>query len=634
MRGFTRATGSAVRHLLGRNRQSALFRASAAVLAVSLVASIGGRPAAATPVPQSLPAAVALGQPTILWPDQGWTADERALFHHQSQGTLTLPIPASWLLAFQQPGDIFDPNMGMFSDPAYLQRFGFIPSPQGPTNPDGMPIGFARTAGTDPNTGKPFDQFGFTCAACHTARIDYRATTILIDGGPAMIDLTAFGTQMVLALAETYASSLINAGRFDRFAKRVLGANDSPQERAKLKLAMKQVIDSQLPKNGSVAIGGFIKSLGNVSEGPGRLDALNRIGNTVFGGDLKLPQNNAATSAPVAYPHIWDISWFAWVQYNGSIERPMVRNAGEAMGVNAAINLTGSPTSPRFTSTIPIDKLYDPIEHLLAGPKQPQDEKHFTGLRSPAWPSAVLGAPDPALLARGAQVYHERCESCHLPAPNTPEFWSDPHWTQPNAAGERYLDLPMIPISVVGTDPAQAEDMKNRSVWVPTSIDMGDVPSTGTKGNLKRYAFGPALGRVVELVVAQWYDANGISPADRDRMNGYRPNGIRAPLAYKARPLDGIWATGPYLHNGSVRTLWELVSPYNVRKPFHMGSTNFDPAWVGYIDERGPLLNTAQRGNRNTGHLFDSSLPKRAGTLGPEIPEADRWALLAYLKTL
>lgn len=632
--GHVKRTGfSVLRTLCGRNWQWAAFRASFAILLVSLVASIGWRGAIASParaVPgQAVGAPSTLGQPRVVWLDQGWAPDEREIFHHESQGTLTIPIERSWFLALQRPS-VFNADAGMFSDSAYLQRFGFIPSPQSASNPDGLPIGFARSTGTDPATGKPFDQFGFTCAACHTARIDYQATTILIDGGPAMIDLTEFGTQLAVSVGETYASALLNTGRFDRFARRVLGASDTPLERSKLRAALKRFVDTGIL--GFIA--GLPHSSANVPEGPGRLDALNRIGNTVFGDDLNIPENRVPTSAPVAYPHIWDTSWFAWVQYNGSIQRPMVRNAGEAMGVSALVNMTGT-TPPRFTSSIPIGRLDDPIERLVAGADQPQLAQRFTGLRAPAWPADVFGPIDPVLAARGAEIYRDKCQSCHLPAPNTPEFWSDPRWTAAaaNPAGQRYLDLRMVPISIVGTDPAQAEDMKKRVVRVPVSFGLPN--SIGSNGNMKLYSFGGALGNVVDRVVEQWYNEHLIPPVDRERMNGYRDNGIRDLLAYKARPLDGIWATAPYLHNGSVPTLWALLSPYAERPAtFRLGGTNFDPKLVGYTGERGSLLRTSRRGNFNTGHLFDSSVRKHPGTLGDAIPVSDRLALLEYLKSL
>ena len=69
--------------------------------------------------------------------------------------------------------------------------------------------------------------------------------------------------------------------------------------------------------------------------------------------------------------------------------------------------------------------------------------------------------------------------------------------------------------------------------------------------------------------------------------------GGRSPApAYEARVLHGIWATAPYLHNGSVPSLWELLKPAKERKPtFKVGSRVFDPKNVGYDTEQSPFPN-------------------------------------------
>lgn len=607
--------------LVGRKPSpaSGALRLSCAVAAIAFVSAVSG-PGAAQPTP---PSALAAGGGQVVWLEQNWTEEQRRRYQHQSQGTLTLPVPASWFLALQQPED-FSPTAGLFSDAAYLDRFGFIPSPRDALNPNGLPIGFARTTGNDPRNGQPYDRFGFTCAACHTGRLEHNGTTILVDGAPALINLGEFGTKLALALGET----ALSPPRFRRFANRVLGPGNSLGDRLRLHREVVKIVEAGL--------GQLLQSpSGGTEEGFGRLDALNRIGNTVFGAGLGIRRNNVATTAPVAFPHIWDTSWFAWVQYNGSIEQPMVRNAGEAMGVNAVVNYEQGPT-PRFTSTIPVDRLHDPIEQSLRGEDPPLPARSFSGLRSPAWPQEILGRIDTDLAGRGAELYREVCQGCHLPAPNTDAFWTSNRWTQANAAGERYLDLNMIPISFVGTDPAQARDMANRSVWVPAAL--GLTGATGSDGNLRRYPFGSALGQLVELVVNRWYDANNVPQAQRDRMNGNRPNGIRAPMAYKARPLNGIWATAPYLHNGSVPTLSALLSPLRERPTrFRLGSRAFDPVNVGYVDGGGSQLDTTKAGNSNAGHLFEGPAnvtPRPAGTIGRGLSPDERRALIEYLKTL
>ncbi|MGC4081069.1 MAG: hypothetical protein QM736_02900 [Vicinamibacterales bacterium] len=119
---------------------------------------------------------------------------------------------------------------------------------------------------------------------------------------------------------------------------------------------------------------------------------------------------------------------------------------------------------------------------------------------------------------------------------------------------------------------------------------------------------------------------------------------------YKPRPLIGVWATPPFLHNGSVPNLYELLSPLAERRTrFVTGTREFDPVKVGYrsdtLDEPGVLVDTTQSGNRNIGHLFDTgyvpfdpSKPADAqfqyGLIGPRLSESERYAIVEYLKWL
>ncbi len=74
----------------------------------------------------------------------------------------------------------------------------------------------------------------------------------------------------------------------------------------------------------------------------------------------------------------------------------------------------------------------------------------------------------------------------------------------------------------------------------------------------------------------------GVLPEHRPRLH----------LGYIARPLNGIWATAPYLHNGSVPTLYDLLLPAEQRpRTFYTGSNEFDPVKVGYV--RPPAAITA-----------------------------------------
>jgi hypothetical protein len=146
-----------------------------------------------------------------------------------------------------------------------------------------------------------------------------------------------------------------------------------------------------------------------------------------------------------------------------------------------------------------------------------------------------------------------------------------------------------------------------------------------------------ALGSVVEKTVDKWYDNNGIPEAEQQRMNGNRPNCLQAKMIYKARPLDGIWATAPYLHNGSVPNLWALLSPVDERpKEFCLGSRQFDPKNVGYETtcvEGAFKLDTTIPGNLNTGHEFKDGR-RGNGVIGRSLRPEERWALIEFLKSL
>jgi hypothetical protein len=560
-----------------------------------------------------------------VWLDQNWKSDDRAWFHHADQGTLTFHIPYEWFVALEQPA-LSLTAAKLFSDPANLDRFGFIP---GSVDGGGheLPIGMARgdtmvdsTAAPwrNPRTHADMTRIGLTCAACHTGRFTYQQTAVLVDGGPALIDLGKFRAALALAMLFTRYDPF----RFDRFAERVMGPRPSEGEKDELREQLDQVLAQ------GRALADLDKSVAtrSVVEGFGRLDALNRIGNEVFAVDLKYPGNYAATSAPVRFPHIWDASWFDWVQYNGSIEQPMVRNVGEALGVSSMVNLT-SAIGGFYNSGVKVKTLFE-MEQLLAGQPQPQETHSFNGLKAPKWPADILPPIDETLAAQGAVLYEKNCETCHLPPVGSPKFWTSDKWLPPNAAGERFLHVKLIDIPYIGTDPAQAEDMLNRTVEVRREL--------GVDTN----SFGKALGEVVENTVNYWYNNQTpqVPDAMRDQMNGYRPNGIQAKPAYKVRPLNGIWATPPYLHNGSVPTLYALLSPVNERpKRFYLGNREYDPRDVGYVYleklDGGFEMDTTIRGNSNAGHEFKDG-PLGNGIIGRFLKPDERRALVEFLKTL
>ncbi len=614
----------------------------------------------------------------VVWLDQGWNVEDRQRFHHITQGTMTLPIPYEWFAALEQPETSFLSTPGMFTEEAYLRRFGFIPSPVSRFNPAGLPVGFAvdyRVQNPAIADGE-FNAIGLTCAACHTGQMTYQGTSIRYDGGPAMTDLVLFTEALAASLVETY----LEGSRFDRFAARVLGATNTQSHQAELRVALEKSLKNLLlqviepienearelraalseakltrPKKVFRAARKVIRDNRATDEGFTRLDALNRIGNSVFASDTDRDSNLAVIDAPVNYPHIWNASWFLWVQYDASIMQPMVRNSGEALGVSAHVVL--DQRSPKaFSSSIPLRNLFW-IESQLAG-ASPTKAGRFSGLEHPRWPAEILGPIDVERHRAGAELYRELCQSCHLPPIDSKEFWSERFWTPASGEGRQYLDLPIVDVGYVGTDPQQARVLSKRTVdttgigldtriWVEKTdwFSKGPVYTGAEKSisstcepvqveDAKSQSYALALGAVVQEVNNAWYRANGTPPAEQQIMNGNRPNCLRAPAAYKARPLNGIWATAPFLHNGSVPTIYDLLSPLEERPvEFYLGSQEYDPTRLGYRSEKASgyfKLDTRVRGNSNSGHEFADV--ERSGVIGRRLSEDERWALVEFLK--
>ena len=108
---------------------------------------------------------------------------------------------------------------------------------------------------------------------------------------------------------------------------------------------------------------------------------------------------------------------------------------------------------------------------------------------------------------------------------------------------------------------------------------------------------------------------------------GYKPSdvpGIRSTQKYWAASLQGVWARSPYLHNGSVRTMAELLTPPADRaKSFHRGSRIYDAEQMGYTDAGLFVLDTGIPANDRAGHNY-----------GTDLDSTQKRELIEYLKTL
>ena len=588
-------------------------------------------------------------------------------------------MPYIWFLALQRP------EISLFStrylrDEEYLRRFGFIPSPdiktlrQGasqygydgavdtgagkadrdraskyPENPYALPVGFAvMKAGDDPESGKPYaEQLGFTCAACHTGHVEYKNVSLRFDGGPAMVNLGEVERAVGLAIGYTLRIPF----RFGRFADKVeelskeLGQPppDRKQLKKDLKTAFARIKAEKVAGDAVLAR----DKVGHLDEGFGRLDALNRIGNQVFftnflrldAAEQKdvmpnyLAGNFAAHSAPVSFPPIWSTPWFDWAQYDASVRNPLVRNAGEALGVNAKINLTAhAGDRPLYRSSVELLNI-NWFENLLAGPA-PFPAKEFAGLQAPKWNHAAAKFPgdpdwkplDENLRDEGRVLYQRYCVECHRGPMSDDKFdtawpgdlfWRPQNWR--DTGGKHELIVVQKSVEAMGTDRQQSRVLIERRVNLPESLGLvpsehlnspgscglsaSETPTTDPK--TISVPFVLALMAVVDKTITQWFKDNPkhahLEPEMRtprrncQNTNVFRsvrrvgaPEGSPAEMSvvnqYRARPLDGVWATAPYLHNGSVPTLQDMLTPQADRpKKFCVGNRQFNPVKVGLM---------------------------------------------------
>jgi mono/diheme cytochrome c family protein len=165
---------------------------------------------------------------------------------------------------------------------------------------------------------------------------------------------------------------------------------------------------------------------------------------------------------------------------------------------------------------------------------------------------------------------------------------------------------------------------------------------------------GLALNIVGILIKNRYYADYGIDYATQQCLEGFGALDLPQEISgYKPRPLAGVWATAPFLHNGSVPTLYQMLLPPAKRDArFFVGRREYDPKHVGYVtapdadgDDDGFWLDTSLKGNHNSGHAFAAdedtwkkfladrkNNPLPSGVIGPEFTDDERFALIEYLK--
>lgn len=517
----------------------------------------------------------------VIFLDQGWSKKERATFYQTTQGSRMLPY--DWFLKLEQAN-----RREKLSAAANIRKMGFLVDERSRANPDGLPVGFAKD--TDAVKG---DSIGLTCAACHTGQLEHNGKRVRIDGGQSMGDLEPLQNGILASLVAT----LENNKKFDRFSDRVLGRSATEAARQDLIKKMEYFRDWWQAR--------IERSKGLTPHGPSRTDAFTIIANEVTCNLLAIPDNCAPAVAPNQFPFLWNTPDFEWVQYNSSVHSPLGRNVGEVTGVYAEMTLSDQGA---VISSANINTLFD-LEELLKK------------LQAPAWPEELFGTINTGLAKKGEVIFADKCLSCHTEDPQPR--------TQPNAFGVTFAKVNFdTPLAQLKTDSTAALSFATRranpGAWLPVATSLGLVGADG------KASVASLLSLSGSSIIKTFFANNNIPLADQYRYLGYRES--RSPTVaqlttYKARPLNGVAFTAPYLHNGSVASMYELLLPPAERLvKFYVGSKRFDPVELGFSTEKAPntvLLDTAALGNGNSGHEF-----------GTDLSHKDRMALIEYIKTL
>ena len=593
--------------------------------------------------------------------DQGWNEEQRSWWYTTTQGSRLLPL--SWALSLKTV-DGTEPFFG----PDNLRDLGYLDNPHSNDNPFGLPVGFV----IDEEPGRGADLMcerfpetcfartmrepwiGLNCSACHTAEIDMNGQRLRIEGAPTNADFDGLVNGVHDALAATRAER----DRLDDFIRRVSkGTVDAETTASVIGQIDEQLAWMQILRD----INGHA-----IDAGPARLDAQGHILTKVSlinGAGNQLSE--FASDAPASYPFIWNTHQQPQLQWNGiagKVAAPaifgretdlgaLLRNVSEVIGVFAHIEADRGWAALGYSSSVRVREMVG-LERQLAR------------LNSPAWPRD-LAPIDDALAAEGEALFVEKkCNDCHKPL----------------ARGDlnSVAEIDMTPLTLAGTDvflacntflrTSLAGNMRRQKTMGYIGERIQNVDATHKM--LINAAVGATLGKADELIRALVTDVApdpGAGERDITTIEGaidYLPGVVDATkkeraeiclttkhelLAYKARPLNGIWATAPYLHNGSVPTLYDLLLPANVRntkiagtvdpvidgptrpETFGVGSRAFDTRKVGFLEDGATWVFRVRDddgnvipGNSNGGHDYGNA----------SLTDDERWAIVEYLKTL
>lgn len=243
---------------------------------------------------------------------------------------------------------------------------------------------------------------------------------------------------------------------------------------------------------------------------------------------------------------------------------------------------TGSGDARSVRSLMPfmLTPLNPPGRFDQAEPAFRDIQAYLLSLQPPRFPLPV----DTRLAEKGRGLFTENCSRCH--------GTYGPEWTYPNK---------IVPIDTIGTD-------RTRLIGITE-------------------------------VFAKSYNHSWFGKERPGWLADEFPS--RTGNGYQAPPLDGIWATAPYFHNGSVPTVYHVLNsaarPRIFTRSFRTDHDAYDPVRLGWKTQ---ILDQPADGNLplfERRRIYDTSLPGRGNgghTFGDHLTDEERFAVIEYLKTL
>ena len=606
---------------------------------------------------------------------QGWSQSQMKDWYELSQGSRLIPM--RWLEALKTS------DGRPFLSRANLESYGYAYMPG---RQDALPIGFVL----DTNATDPSPWLGFNCSACHTSRLKVGAAEVLVHGGQSMADLQS----LMNALIDAVSAVRKNDAAFAEFATKALDAGATEEKKA----ALRDAVDKWLALRGTINATGAGSRWGRGrTDAVGVILATTAMIVADPKVPVAQREPLPASNAPVSYPFIWNANQQARLQHNGIVDNgkdlgivkvakvgALIRNWTEAMGVFADVKLEDDGRSVK--TSIRMDNLLL-LEQALAelqSPRWPEafgklDETrrargaaHYRAncqgchaILDPANTKSPLGLIDRPL-QQSAQtsdgyvylqpVFDKRTQPAafaktHAPSPDF--IGTDPSMTcnalvhkspsgrlqgQLNAAAitESSEDRPFGDHAVT-TDLLRVliqRDIKTNPTSVLLTIAENQIGAAGRL--LTQYAFAE-----VDQITGQGNDGDPLARLRaqlRDCATVVQKALVHVPDSptpmYKARPLNGIWATAPYLHNGSVPTLYDLLLPQDQR-----------PKSFGYFDGEMDVVKGGLKDASKNPAAYVQNVYRKDGSLiignwnggheyGVQLSHDQKLDLVEYLKGL